>query len=178
MNIQKIFKVSLIFVSLVVAGIVVAGMLTPASWEVSAVRAMNTAPRQVATTVATPKTWPTWTAWTSEKYPEMTREFAGPDTGTGASMSWHDGSMGGKITMTESPSPLAISYSLDMDNGRFLMDCGFDIAPQGAGSQVTWFCRGHSGSNPVQRLMMKLLFIPMMRADFNTGLEQLSKYHD
>lgn len=176
MNIQKIFKFSLITVTLIVALIVVAGMATPAAWEVSSVRAMDASPNDVATTVATPKTWPLWSPWTQEKYPEMTREFGGPETGPGANMSWHDGSMGGKITMTAGDSPLAVGYQLDMDGGRFLMDCGFDIAPQGAGSQVTWFCRGDSGSNPVQRLMMKLLFIPMMRGDFDTGLENLSNY--
>jgi hypothetical protein len=176
MNIQKIFKVALLVVTIVVAGVFIAGMATPGEWQVSSVKAMNATPAQVAETVSTPKTWPAWTPWTKEKYPEMTREFAGPDAGPGANMSWNDGSMGGTITMTESDSPLAVSYELNMDNGRFLMDCGFDIAPQGSGSQVTWFCRGDSGSNPIQRLMMKLLFTPMMRGDFETGLENLANY--
>lgn len=178
MNIQKVFKLSLLIVTIIVALIFIAGMATPARWEVSSVRAMNASPNQIATTVSTPTTWPEWTPWTEEKYPDMTRDFGGPSSGPGASMSWHDGSMAGTITMTESNSPLVVRYNLDLDSGRFLMECGFDIAPQGAGSQVTWFCRGDSGSNPIQRLMMKLLFAPMMRGDFDTGLENLANFSD
>lgn len=176
MNIQKLFKFTLITVTLIVALVVAAGLATPAEWEVSSVRAMDASPAKVAQTVSTPKTWPEWTPWTAEQYPEMTREFAGPDSGPGANMSWHDGAMSGSITMTASDSPLAVTYDLNMEEGRFIMECGFDIAPQGAGSQVTWYCQGNSGGNPIQRLMMKLLFIPMMRGDFDAGLEKLANY--
>lgn len=169
--IQTIFRTSLILVTALVAAILIGGFLTPSEWRSEAKNEVSAPMSEVFEQVNTLSNWPSWIAWNKETYPDLNMSFSGETAGRGARYQWFDGAMHGEVVITESVPNQLIRYSVVMDDGEFEMDCGFEFF-DGDRVQVAWSCGGDSGSNPVARLMMKL-YEPMMRKDFELGLQQL-----
>lgn len=169
--IQRIFRTSLVLVTALVAAILIGGFMTPAEWRSEAETDIQAPVSRVYDQVATLKNWPTWTAWSLDAYPEMQVTFSGAETGEGARYQWFDGAMHGEVAIHAATTNESLSYTVNMDDGEFEMDCGFTFV-DGAKVNVQWACWGDSGSNPIARLMMKF-YEPMMRKDFEIGLEQL-----
>lgn len=169
--IQKIFRTSLILVTALIAAILIGGFMTPSEWRSEAKTQVSAPMNEVFEQVNTLSNWPSWTAWNPETHPELSISFSGEAAGRGARYQWFDGAMHGELVITESVPNQSIRYTVVMDDGEFEMDCGFEFT-DGDRVAVTWSCGGDSGSNPVARLMMKM-YEPMMRKDFELGLQQL-----
>lgn len=169
--IQKIFRTSLILVTALIAAVLIGGFLTPSEWRSESKTTVSAPVSAVFEQVNTLQNWPNWTPWDSETYPDLSITYSGEVSGVGARYQWFDGAMNGELYITQSVPNQAVLYTVVMDDGEFEMDCGFEFV-DGQSVEVTWGCGGDSGSNPVQRLMMKL-YEPMMRKDFELGLQNL-----
>lgn len=169
--IQRVFRIALILVTALIAAILIGGFMSPSEWRSEARIEINAPVNDVYEQVNTLSHWPSWTAWNPESFPDMEISFSGPASGVGARYQWFDGAMHGEVAILEAQTNQAINYSVTMDDGEFEMDCGF-VFTDGQAVRVQWACGGESGSNPVARLMMKF-YEPMMRKDFELGLQQL-----
>lgn len=174
--IQKIFRTTLILVTALIAAVLIGGFMTSSEWRSEASNSIQAPVTQVFEQVDTPRNWPNWTPWNSETYPELSISYSGAESGVGARYQWFDGAMNGELYITQSVPNQTVQYTVVMDDGEFEMDCGFDFV-DGQQVEVTWGCSGDSGANPVQRLMMKL-YEPMMRRDFELGLQQLKAHFE
>jgi uncharacterized protein YndB with AHSA1/START domain len=91
--------------------------------------------------------WKAWSPW-AKLDPNAKESFAGPDTGTGAEMSWSgNGEVGeGKMTITESKENERVAFKLDFTKpfvGTNLAE--FTFKPDAGGTQVTWSMTGKKG---------------------------------
>lgn len=171
---MKLVKyLGLALITLIVLFFVI-GFMLPSQWEAKAERSINAPANEIFALINTPKTWPTWSAWTQEKYPELQQSFSGPESGQGAKQRWHDGSMDGELTITNTQAPTKMNYDVAMNNGEFTMSCEINLAPKDAKTDTTWRCWGDVGTNPMGRIMMKM-FKPMMEQDFADSLAGLER---
>lgn len=166
-------RAGIVFGSLIVLLLVIA-LLVDSKWTVKQSVRIQAPAEKIFPLIDTLRLWPTWTAWTQESYPDMTMEFSGPESGVGASESWNDGNMEGKIVITRSEPNRMMAYDLSMDNGTYTMRGEFTLAASSGETHVTWQVWGDSGSNLISRLMM-LIYKPMMAAEFDQGLQKLKR---
>ena len=170
---MKILIRIVLFLVIVMLLLLVGSLFIPKNWEVKSATAIKAEPSEVFAVVSDLKTWGEWTAWTKEKYPEMTRNYEGPEQGKGAVMKWDDGKMPGVLRVTSMLAPTTFEYELSMDGEKTWMDGNFEMMPDAEGAHVVWSCSG-SDANPLSKYMM-LIFKPMMEKDFQIGLANLKK---
>ncbi len=176
-HLMKLIKILVVLAAILAAGVVGAGLLIEPRWTVERSAAVKATPEAVLAYVGELRHWNEWTVWTKEKYPDMTVEHPGPTSGVGAVQKWHDGSMEGEIEITEFRPDSHLEYALDMDRGRWQMNCriaAVAVTDTEPGSVVTWSCAGDSGGNPVNRIMQKI-FEPLIGEDFQNGLDRLAR---
>jgi uncharacterized protein YndB with AHSA1/START domain len=116
----------------------------------------------------------TWNPY-NQKDPAMKGQYSGPEAGPGAAYDFQGNKdVGrGRIGITASQAPTAVTMQLDMwepFEGHNVVE--FTLAPEGAGTRVTWAMHGPSSFLP------KLIgiFIDMDRMigrDFEQGLANL-----
>ena len=169
--IQRVFRIVLVLLTAFIAAVLIGGFMTPSEWRSEAEIEINAPISTVYEQVNTLKHWPTWTAWNPEVYPDLEISFSGPESGAGARYQWFDGAMHGELSIHDTLANETVYYTVTMDDGEFEMDCGFTFT-DGVNVGVQWACWGDAGANPVARLMMKF-YEPMMRKDFEIGLQQL-----
>lgn len=173
---MKLLKLLLVLGGALIALVIGAGLLIEPRWTVERSARVKATPEAVLAYVGELRNWSEWTVWTKEKYPDMTLEFPGATSGVGAVQKWHDGSMDGELEVTELQPSTHLAYALDMDQGRWQMNCriaAVAVAEGEANSVVTWSCSGDSGGNPLTRIMQKV-FEPIIGADFQNGLDKLA----
>ena len=79
---KKILLGVLVFVGLLIP----AGWLLPSHRRIERSIALQAKHETVFDMVATLRRWPDWTAWTTNRFPDMTIRFEGPEFGVGATM--------------------------------------------------------------------------------------------
>lgn len=169
---MKALLITLSVVATVVVGALIYGMTLDSAWQVEREVVISAPPAKVMNRIANLSDWPSWTAWTKEKYPEMVYQSSGPERGVGAVQEWNDGSMTGRMEVTAYEPGRLLAYDLNMDNGTYLSQAKLVAKPVEGGTRLTWTCWGEAGDSPVDKLMMQM-FLPLMGADFETGLNNL-----
>lgn len=122
--------------------------------------------------IADPREWKRWSVW-NQRDPAMAITYSGPPSGAGAAWEWKSKSQGdGKMTFTAAEPGKRVAFELFFpDFGTTSMGT-LDLAPAGAGTQVTWTMNGDMGSNPLYR-WMALFMDKMVGPDFEAGLANL-----
>jgi len=122
--------------------------------------------------IADPREWRRWSVW-NQRDPAMAISYRGPASGVGAAWEWKSKSQGdGKMTFTAAEPGKRVAFELFFpDFGTTSMGT-LDLAPAGAGTQVTWTMNGDMGSNPLYR-WMALFMDRMVGPDFEAGLANL-----
>ncbi|HVY69409.1 MAG TPA: SRPBCC family protein [Verrucomicrobiae bacterium] len=121
--------------------------------------------------------WPEWVAWTTNRYPEMKVEFAGPPSGVGATYKWSGKSSGqGSLRITKSTRDQSVAYDLSFENGKYLSTGTITLEPRKDGTLVTWVNEGDLNRDPVSRYFGQFMD-KMMGPDFEAGLENLRRRH-
>src|SRR5262249_49767905 len=121
------------------------------------------------------KRWAEWSAWTEARYPAMKTTYAGPASGTGASMSWEGKKSGqGTLQITSSDPAKGLIYDLDFEHGAYRSKgtITFQRVDSGNSLVVTWSNAGSLGWNPVSRYF-GLFMDSMMGPDMEAGLKSL-----
>ena len=172
---MKLIKTLLLITVLILAGAVITGLFMNPAWQVER-QAVVTAPvKAVYGYISKLPNWSQWTAWNKEAYPDMQLTYSGPEVGVGARQSWNDGAMSGYLEVTTVDAGKSLDYLVSMEDGKHSMDCRLAVAPMDAATVVSWLCRGDSGGNPLDRLMMAA-YKPMIGRDFEIGLARLQQH--
>ena len=117
--------------------------------------------------------WTAWSPW-EDLDPELSREYTGPDSGTGAHYAWSGNRKAGQGSMEiTSSTPDEIGIRLEfLRPFRSTNSVTFTLTPAVDGTEVTWLMTGE------QRGLMALVgkVVPMDRLvgkDFEKGLTRL-----
>lgn len=117
----------------------------------------------------------TWSPWAAID-PATVYQFTGPEAGKGAQMAWKSDNPqvgSGSQEIVDSKPNSFVEVALDFDD-RGKARSTYTLAPQGAGTKVTWGFDTDTGNNPIQR-WMGLMTGRWMAKDFEKGLERLKK---
>ncbi len=119
------------------------------------------------------KRWPTWTAWTTNRFPDMTLRFEGPESGVGAKMIAAGKSSGdGTVTIVEADPTSGIAYALDFNHGMQVFAGAIRYTNTSDGLGVTWTLDADLGVNPLKR-WAGLGMGSLMGGDMEHGLAKL-----
>ena len=153
--------------------LVSAGWLLPSTARVERSVLVRGQPQDVFSLVASLKRWPEWTAWTTNRFPDLTMRFEGPDTGVGATMTAAGKSSGdGTVKITAAEPANGITYSLDFDHGKQLFGGMIRYTNTPDGLRVTWTLDASLGGNPLKR-WAGLAMGTLMGGDMDHGLANL-----
>ena len=123
--------------------------------------------------INTLKNWPLWTEW-SRQNEKMEVRYEGPESGDGATQHWSSCCTRGTTRLLASLPDQRITYSVEMQDGRYEIDGMFSLEPESSGTRVTWAAWWLGAENPYARygdLAMRLF----IGRDFAAGLENLKE---
>jgi uncharacterized protein YndB with AHSA1/START domain len=131
-------------------------------------------PERVYDQVADFRKWTAWSPW-EDLDPDLARTFSGADAGTGAAYRWSGNRKAGqgRMTITDGVRPSTVRIDLEFEKPwKARNDTVFSIAPDGAGSRVTWTMTGK------KTLITKVMGLfksmdALLGPDFEKGLARL-----
>jgi hypothetical protein len=133
---------------------------------------IDAAPAQIAPLIENFHSWTAWSPW--EKLdPAMQRSYGGPERGIGAVYEWAGKKAGTGRMEVKDVRPERVTIQLDFIKPmRASNSALFDLAPDGAGTRVTWAMEGK------ETLLTKLMHVvinmdKMVGKDFEKGLADL-----
>lgn len=137
-------KKILLVIIVLLAGFCIVAALQPDTFRISRSTTINASPEAVFAHVNTLPAWESWSPW-AKLDPNAKTTFSGPESGTGAAMSW-DGNNdigAGTMTITESVPNERVQYRLDFNRpmeGTSMSS--FVLEPEGSQTRVTWSMEG------------------------------------
>jgi uncharacterized protein YndB with AHSA1/START domain len=157
----------------IVAVLVVISFFLPSQAHVARSITIDAPPEQVYPYVSSLRRTSEWSPWVARD-PGMVQTYSGPDEGVGQKVEWQSENpeVGtGSQTVTASEANRHVGLALDFgDMGT--ADAGFDLAPAGAGTQVTWTFDTELGMNPIKRYF-GLMMDHFLGSDYEAGLSAL-----
>ncbi len=162
-----------LLVIVVIIGLI--GFFLPKNVSVDRSIAINAEPAVVYNLVNDLKTYDEWMPW-NKRDPQMTKEFGPKTVGEGAWYKWNskDKNVGtGKLTIVESVPSQKVTTSLEFA-GYDPTEGGWDMKPNGNGTEVRWFMNTNMGNNPFSR-WMGLMMNQMVGPEFEKGLQDLKR---
>lgn len=137
---------------------------------------INAAPEKIYPFIASLKKFQEWSPWAAHD-PNMKLVFSGPDSGTGAQVSWQSlvSSVGsGEQKITRAQPNKMVETALDFgDKGK--ATARLLLKPENSGTKVTWGLVSDLGYNPLKRWMGLLMFDRMIGPEYVKGLKKLKK---
>lgn len=165
-------KIALVL-GLVLAAVLIAASFQPDSFRVERSATYNAKPAAIQAQIADLKAWQAWSPW--EKLdPGMKREHSGASKGVGAKYAWEGNAKIGAgnmevLEVTPSKVLIALNFTKPFEASN---SAEFILAPEGAGTKLTWAMYGPS--NYVSKLMgMVFSMDKMVGKSFEEGLESL-----
>lgn len=172
---MKILKKVLLFAVGLLVLLAVIGLLLPAQSHVERSVVIDAPADTVFPLINNFHEFNRWSPW-AKKDPDTQYRFEGPDSGTGAKMSWssENPQVGkGSQEIVESEPNERVATGLDFgDMGT--AQAAFTLEPAGDGVKVTWGFDVEHGMNPVNRYM-GLLMDRWVGADYEAGLADLKE---
>ena len=115
-----------------------------------------------------------WSPW-KLRDPQLTMIYSGPEEGKGAQIQWTSQKRSiGTGSMSISDSNLNRSVDLTANFNNVEGTSGFEIAPSGSGSKLTWSFGYDTGSSPLKR-WKALMLDSFIGAEYRTGLDKLKE---
>ncbi|MBL8256546.1 MAG: SRPBCC family protein [Pseudoxanthomonas mexicana] len=168
---MKIFRWVLGVIAVIGLALGVGGLLLPSTTHVERSIVIERSPGQVFAALDSFERFNAWSPW-AEYDPQATYTFEGPASGVGARMRWVGnravGSGSQEITASEPHRRVAVALNFDGSQAQGT----YVLAPEGAGTRVTWAFDSDHGMNPFKR-WLGLLFDKMIGADYEKGLAKL-----
>lgn len=168
-----ILKKLLVVLLALAAAFVVGGFLLPSSTHVERTVSIARPPGEVYALLNSWKRFNEWSPWYARD-PKAAYTYEGPASGVGASMAWasEKSDVGkGRQTIVESVPDRRIVSKLQFEGQGDAM-AFFALAPDGAGTRVTWGFDVDHGHDLVSR-WFGLLFDRMVGPDYEAGLAKL-----
>jgi hypothetical protein len=167
-----------IFLAVAVLFVVFIGVVItrPDTYHVERSKSVAAPAAVVYAHVADLRAWNAWSPW--EKLdPNMKKTYEGPAQGAGASYAWqgNDDVGSGKMTVTEALPPSSVTIKLEfIEPMASVADTRFVLAPESAGTKVTWAMDGRCDFL-TKAFGMFMDMDAMIGADFEKGLADLAK---
>ena len=172
---MKLWKNLLFGFAGIILILLLVGWLLPSRQRIKRNIILKGKPEDVFVLTATLKRWPDWTAWTTNRFPDLTLRFDGPDMGVGATMIAAGKSSGdGTVKITAADPANGIAYTLDFNHGTQIFFGSIRHTNAPGGLRVAWTLEADLGMNPLKRwggLVMGLL----MGGDMQQGLVNLKR---
>ena len=170
---MKVWKKLLLGLMGLIVVLILIGFLLPSQRRIERSILTRGKSQEVFQLVAALKRWPEWTAWTTNRFPDLTLSFDGPETGVGATMIAAGKSSGdGTVTIVESNQTSGIAYALDFNHGVQAFAGAIRYTNTSDGLRVTWTLDADLGVNPLKR-WAGLGMGSLMGADMEHGLAKL-----
>ena len=172
---MKLWKKLLLGLLGFVVVLILAGWLLPSKQRIKRNIVIRGSSDDVFSRIASLKRWPDWTAWTTNRFPDMTLRFDGPDTGVGATMVAAGKSSGdGTVKLTQADPAGGIAYTLDFNHGVQVFSGAIRYTNCSGGLRVTWTLEANLGANPLKR-WAGLAMGSLMGGDMEQGLANLKR---
>jgi uncharacterized protein YndB with AHSA1/START domain len=169
---MKWIKRIAVVIGLLIGVVVIGGWFISPTFTVSRSVTVAAPADKVFALLVDPREWKRWTVW-NRRDPGMEITYSGPPSGVGAGWAWTSASEGsGRMTFTAVQPTQGITYELFFPDFGTTSTGDLRLAPEGAGTRVTWTMNGNMGSNPVFR-WMTLAMDGMVGQDFEAGLANL-----
>lgn len=155
---MKVLKILGAIFFVLVFAISVTGYLLPEHWKVERSIVINAPAEKIYPFVANFKTgWKEWSAFdTEDKNIQYT--YSGPDEGVGAHREWKSEQMGdGNMTITKADPQKGVEFELMMKETQFKITGKVTLESQANVTKVTWMDEGDTGTNPLMRIMGKMM---------------------
>lgn len=151
------------------------GCLLPAHARVERRRLVRATPSALFPLLATLPRWPEWTPWNTNRFPDLTMRFEGPDSGVGATMVASGKSSGdGTVKIIDANPARGLAYTLDFKHGTQLFTGAIRFTNAADGLLVTWTLDAELGRNPLKR-WAGFALDPLMGGDMEKGLANLQQ---
>lgn len=149
----------------------IVALFLPKQWTVEESITIEREPAIVYPFIANLSAWEKWSAWTKEDYdPTITYRYEGVEGQVGSKQYWQGQRGTGILTLTQLIPDRFVQYHMEMTQYDF--NTSLALVPEGNITKVVWTCYGDSGKNPMTK-SMQLIFIPMIKEDFQKGLAKL-----
>lgn len=155
--------------------LILIGLLLPSRRRIECSILTHGKSEEVFKLVAALKRWPEWTAWTTNRFPDLTLRFEGPETGAGATMIAAGKSSGdGTVTIVEADPASGVAYALEFNHGVQVFAGAIRYTNTSDGLRVTWTLGADLGVNPLKR-WAGLAMGSLMGDDMEQGLANLKR---
>lgn len=169
---MKAVKILLVLLVLLIAGLLAGGLMLSPKFSVARSVTIGAAPEKIYPLIADPRAWKQWSVWT-QRDADMTIEYSGSPTGSGAVWAWKSKSQGdGRMSFTAAEPPQRLGYELFFPDFGSTSTGEFRLTAQGGTTQVTWTMNGDMGANPLYR-WLGLFMDKITGPDFDAGLANL-----
>jgi hypothetical protein len=119
--------------------------------------------------------WTRWSPFGPQRDPTVQLFYSGADHGEGAVQRWTSQKMGeGQMTMLRADPERGVVYDLTMGGGKLKSGGQIDLAPDPAGTKVTWTSTIDLGPNPLMHYLGMMIRSGMGQA-FDEGLTVLKR---
>lgn len=153
--------------------LILAGWLLPSHRRIERSISLRAEAQDVFNMIATLQRWSEWTAWTTNRFPDMTIRFEGPESGVGATMIAAGKSSGdGVVKIIEADPASGITYTLNFNHGVQLFTGAIRYTNLADGLRVNWTLEADLGVNPLKR-WAGLAMGSLMSGDMEQGLANL-----
>ena len=168
------FKKILVILGIVAAVLVIIGFILPRTAHVERTLTIDRPPSLLYATVNSFQLFPQWSPW-QVLDPHMHQTTEGPREGVGAKLVWSGNDKVGTGTQTITASALNRSVASDLDFGKMgVAKSKIVLAPEAAGTRVTWMLDIDMGASPIGHYF-GLLMDGMIGKDYESGLSRLKK---
>lgn len=172
---MKLVRNVVIGIAVLFFATVIVGLFMPSTFAVERSRTIAAPPEVVFGLFATPRTWADWSAWNTRADSTLRYAYEGPETGVGATMKWTAKQMGsGTLRITEAAPHASVRYEVRITDTPVVVRGAVSLAPDGAGTRVTWHDEGEVGKNPMMRLVLPVIRGSMGNA-FELGFDGLER---
>ena len=157
-----------VFAILLVAG----SLFLPANTHVERSIWIDKPPAEVFAMLDSFEHFNQWSPW-FEMDPTAQYTYSGPAAGVGARISWVGSpavGSGSQEILVSQPHARIVNA---LDFGSSQAKASYVLAPEGAGTQLTWSLDSEHGYNPLNRWVGAVLLDRMIGADYEKGLAKL-----
>lgn len=152
----------------------IAGYSLPKKYEMSRSIEINVSSAELLDSLLQIRSWPEWTPWNTDEDSTVRFGFYGPRGQAGTGMRWLGNLVGnGSIEITGSRPDEGITYNLFAHDSTFRQVGQIKLEQQSdSQTKVTWIVSGQLGSNPLVRIVGRLVPSRLAPA-YSKSLKQL-----
>lgn len=168
---MKLIRRLVILLAVLAAIVAGVGLMLPGSVHVERSAAIAARPGQIFPYMNDLRKFNEWSPW-AQRDPQTKYAFTGPEQGAGAVMTWQSEKHGaGHQRIVANIPDQRVETALDF-GAMGTAQAGFRLAPEGAGTRVTWSLDSRLPYNPLAR-WIGLMLPKWIGADYEEGLARL-----